>query len=342
MARLFIDGFESGSANAFDSVIGDAGLTVASTAQKAGTHSAYSMKATYPNWNVGNYRVKNISSVDTIYFKFQFRAAAINYSTGILAAANADGIQVMLCFTNNRYLEVRKGSHTGTLLGTSSAALSLNTWYLIEGKFYVHDSAGTIDIKINGVPDAGLAGTGLDTKDQTSSGITKIFLGAVSGYAGYVSGDFYFDDFVIDDATYPGNSKIQGIVPTGAGNDTNWTPSAGDNYACVDEVPNSATDYISTNTTGHVDTFACGDLAGLIGSVKAVQVQAVALTEGSPTPTGLQMVARSGTTNYFGSTNVVPSSAKEFMYLWEVDPDDAGVWTEADVNALQIGVKAVA
>jgi hypothetical protein len=91
--------------------------------------------------------------------------------------------------------------------------------------------------------------------------------------------NMWIDDVIFDDSTWVGPSSIQGLVPTGAGATTQFDPSTGSNYACVDEVPASDTDYIYTNTANDVDTYACGNLTGTINSVKAVQVQARCMQE---------------------------------------------------------------
>ena len=147
---------------------------------------------------------------------------------------------------------------------------------------------------------------------------------------------------MIDNAAWPGNTKIQAIKPAGAGNSTQWTPSAGDNYACVDEVPPSESDFVSTNTIGHLDLYAAGDLVGTIGSVKCVQLQALAKAEGSPSPHNLQLAVRTNGADYFSGDKAVPSSSTQLSNLWEANPATAAPWQEAEVNAMEIGMKAVA
>jgi len=122
-----------------------------------------------------------------------------------------------------------------------------------------------------------------------------------------------------------------------------WNPSTGSNYACVDEKPPSETDYIAVNHIGNVDTYAAGNLVGTIGQVKCVQLQALAIVEGEPTPTNLQLAIRSGGADYFGSSHAVPNTAStQLASLWPTDPATGLAWTESGVNAMEIGVKAVA
>jgi len=60
--------------------------------------------------------------------------------------------------------------------------------------------------------------------------------------------------------------------------------SAGANWDCVEEIPYSDADYVSTNVTGKTDLYEVTDLVGSIHSVKCVQVAARSIKEGSPTP----------------------------------------------------------
>ncbi len=159
------------------------------------------------------------------------------------------------------------------------------------------------------------------------------------------SPNFYhhFDNVVIDDAEFPGNTRIALLKPNGAGSSTQWDPSAGSNWDCVDEVPASDSDYISTDAAEEADLFAASDLPSGVASVKCVQVQARALKEGnSLNVQNLQLACRTNSNNYFSQNFAVPTSAKGFAKLWQNNPNTAQPWTKGEVDALEIGVKAVA
>ena len=124
---------------------------------------------------------------------------------------------------------------------------------------------------------------------------------------------------------------------------TEWDPSAGANWDCVEEIPYSDTDYVSTNVTGKTDLYEATDLVGSIHSVKCVQVAARSIKEGSPTPQNLQLACRSGGANYFGENVAVPAvNPKSLTKLWETNPGTGAAWTKDEVNAVQIGMKAAA
>jgi len=149
-----------------------------------------------------------------------------------------------------------------------------------------------------------------------------------------------FDNVVIDNTSWPGKTNIQAIRPTGAGNSTQWTPSAGNNWDCVDEVPASDADNVVTNANDQVDFYAAGNLVGAIDSVVCVQVQARAVKEGAPTPQNLALGVRTGGADYFSSDKAVPTAAKSLFNLWAQNPNTAALWTKTDVDGAEIGIKS--
>ena len=232
-------------------------------------------------------------------------------------------------------LKLTRGTYTA--LDTGTGSLAIDTTYRIEMRILIADSGGRVEVKIDNVSDIDFTG---DTKEGTSTQFNKVRLG-YCGLAAYTS-YAYFDNLIMDDAAWIGDLRIQAVVPTAAGNATGWTPSAGSNYACVDEIPASDTDYNSIDANGVVDTFVMGNLAGNIDSVKAVQVQSRTRTEGSPTPTNLNLAIRSGGTTYYSGDKSVPSTEKGLREIWVTDPATSVAWLESGVNAIEAGVRSAA
>ena len=328
MARIFIDGFESGEHDLWDTesnatVISSAGLDM---------DGDYCLDVNA----IGEFIQKIITATGEMYFAFLYRPTtnASHLNVASFPNGSTDMIQILRHNVTN-YLQAHRGT---TLLEIGSIAISVNTTYLIEVYVKISDTVGKVYTKVNGIEDITFDG---DTKVGADTQFNRVNLGywnTANGAKGYA----YFDNFIMDDADWIGNTNIQAVVPTGAGTTTAWTPSAGDNYTCVDELPPSDVDYVSTNTVDLTDTYATGDLVGTIDTVKCVQVQSRCLYDGSPTPTNLKLVVRSGGADYLSGDNLVPVAAKSFAYLWELNPADAAAWEEADVNAMEIGVKSAA
>lgn len=327
MARIFIDGFESGQEDLWDAdtanvaVVSSAGLDM---------NGSYCLDLN----NAFEYVEKDITADDEMYFAFLYRPIVDATSEEMLCVFNGATILVHI-WRNAGTLKAHSGQYT--LLATGSATLSTATTYLIEIRIKIADSGGRIEVKVDGVQDIDFTG---DTKPDANTQFDKVRL----GYGGIVAYSVYayFDNFIMDDADWIGDTSIQAVVPTGAGTTTGWTPSAGNNYECVDEKPVSDADYVSINSNDVTDTYAAGNLAGDVDSIKCVQVQSSAKTDGSPTPTNLKLVVRSGGTDYLSGDKAVPATAKSLWHLWENNPADAAAWEEADVNAMEIGVKSAA
>ncbi len=327
MSRIFIDGFESGDHDMWDA---ETNATVISSA-------GLDMNGDYClDLNAGGeYLRKDITAVDEMYFAFLWRSTRTD-QLDILSVFNSTTRLVHLgLYGASNVLKAYMDVNTGLAAGTK--IISANVTYLIEVYIKIADSGGRFEVKIDGVQDINFTG---DTKHDTNTQFNQIGL----GYANIAGWDSfaYFDNFIMDDAAWIGDTKIQALVPTGAGNTTGWTPSAGANWDCVEEIPKNDADYVSINSNDITDTYAVANMAGSIGTVKCVQIQSRARYEGSPTPANLKLVVRSGGTDYLSGNKAVPASEKSLWHLWENNPADSLAWEEADVNAMEIGVKSAA
>lgn len=327
MARIFIDGFEAGEHDMWD---GENNATVISSAG-LDTDGDYCLDLN----NNAEYIQKNITADDEMYFAFLYRPTVDANSKGMLTLLKDSTVLVQVRKnTTSKKIEVTRGA---TLVDTGTHLLNQNTTYLIEIHAKIADAGGAIDVKVDGVSDITFSG-------DTKVGADTQFNSAVLGYVvtPYASAYCYFDNFIMDDAAWIGDTKIQKILPTGAGNSTNWTPSAGNNWDCVDERPASDADYVSINAVDTVDTYAAGNMAGSIDSVKCVQIQSRTESDGAPTPTNLKLVVRSGATDYLSADKAVPAAPAGLSNLWELNPNGSVAWTETTVNALELGIKSAA
>lgn len=317
MARIFIDGFESGSVDLWD-LIGATPILSTGVSGMSGTYCV----------DLGNntYISKSITGVSTLYGAFLINISLA--SAGSLFIAY-NGSQIMLQVRRNQASGCIEIYRDVTLLATGTIPINLNTTTLFEFYLYIADAGGRVTVKINTVSDIDFTG---DTKPSTQTTITSIRIG--DSYS-------YYDNFILDDANWIGNTKIQAIKPIGAGASAAWTPSAGANYACVDEIPPVDTDWVETNTINLTDTYEASNLTGVIDNIKCVQIQARAIQEGAPAPLNIDLVARSGGTDYPSADKAVQSTYyhDEFA-IWETDPDTASAWTESGVNAVEIGIKS--
>lgn len=277
---------------------------------------------------------KQLSPHATWFQGFGFRATAL---TAFIIAAFKDAgtVQVDLRLTGTGALQVTRNA---TILGTSAPGLiTINTQYFIEFGATIHDTTGTYEVRLNNTNV--LSGTGADTKNTANATADQALLQGVATMS--------FDDWYVFDGAgsvcnnFAGDVKVEALLPTAAGNYTEWTPSAGSNYQNVDEAsPNSDTDYNSSGTINQRDTYTLGNLATTSGTVLGIQVNRYARKDDAGSRSDAAMI-RSGATDAVGATNALADTYTYYSTIWETDPADSSAFTIADVNALEAGSKVI-
>jgi hypothetical protein len=293
----------------------------------AGAHSATRTFDSQATWVVGlAFRISALPSSSFGLFSF-LDGAVIHCGVGV---ADTSGLLIAWRGT------------VATVLGTAAVAVAPNTWNHVEARVTIGDT-GSVVVRLNGATVLTLPS--VDTRNAATASANIVRIG--SGTAPSVTVDL--DDVYVFDATgaanndLAGDCKVEQVLPSGAGATTAWTPSAGANYACVDEAPpNGDADYVASATAGQTDTYAFGDLsvAGA-GTVKAVQATVQARKDDAGSRS-LAVVARPGGTDRVGATQAVGDSYALYPQVWDTNPDTAAPWTVADVNAAQFGARLVA
>lgn len=269
------------------------------------------------------------ASYSTLYLGIAYRTTS--------AASNATHIQfregstVHLDFrldSSNRVVITRNG----TTLATASAGLTANLWYYLQIKVVIHDSTGEYEVLVNGSSATlGVSGTGADTRNGGTGIIDNVVIMNNAGI------NVDIDDLWIYDGGYVGEVNIQTIYPTGAGNSAQFTPSTGSNWQNVDETnPNDDSDYNSSSTAGHTDTFVTGDVPATSGSILAVVANGYARKDDAGTRT-VKMVARRSSTDYPGAGQDITGAYAYYREQWATDPSTSGDWSRTNVNAAEFG-----
>lgn len=292
---------------------------------------------------------------------FKFRA---NYSTGggdflygksrgLFAFADTANCQVSLMVGPDMSLVAFAGFSTDwafgnytsrgiTILGrTAPGVVKPATWNYIEIDVTFNSAVGAVTVYVNGK--AVLTLTNVNTSPYTVAGVPTNqanqfgLISAAGNGTEILVGDIY----LVQGAGAYGDVSNECLFPTGAGTATQWTPSAGANWQCVDEAtPNGDTDYVEDSTPGDRDTYAMGNLSGGITSIASVQN----IVNARKTDSAARVIAsviRSGGTNYDGA-NMNLSSA--YLFYWQdydTDPNTAAAWTTANVNAVEAGEKMI-
>lgn len=240
-------------------------------------------------------------------------------------------------------LQVRRSSTAagGTILGTSSAnAINFVGWNYIEIKSTINDSTGAVEVRVGGSSVITL--TGIDTQNAGNAYVNF----ADWTNLGQGVGDQGLDDIYICDTTggvhddFLGNVRVVEMLPSAAGDSTQWTPNAGNNWDRVDDTnwPDFDTTYVSDSTAGETDLYnlaAPSSSATIILSAKTVTIARKA-TAGAQS---IETLIKSGSTTDASAPIALTDSYLEYQNEWLQNPDTSADWTIADLDALQSGFR---
>lgn len=230
-----------------------------------------------------------------------------------------------------------------SLLDTSDdGVFVLDQWTHLEGRIVIHDSSGSVEIRANGGA-AVINLTGADTQNGQTGVINSMsFGGAGSGRTVQIADLAVWSEDGEAPTGWLGHTRIDTLLPSAAGGSTQWTPSSGDNYACVDETnTDDDSTYVESATNDHKDLYSLGNLSHSPTAIHAVAVTARAKKTDSGSG-AVKLVMKSGSTEAIGSSEALTENEyKRFFYARGIDPDTSGAWSVSAVNALEAGIKAV-
>ena len=103
----------------------------------------------------------------------------------------------------------------------------------------------------------------------------------------------------------------------------------------------SDTTYISTSTSNHVGLSGLSDFTLGSDYVHAVIVKALARDDAGATTNQVQPMVRVSSTNYDGSATTTGATYVAAQSVWEENPYTSDAWSDAELDALQAGVKRV-
>ncbi len=229
--------------------------------------------------------------------------------------------------------------YRGTTLMATTVGLNLqiNTWYYIEFKVVCNSTTGAYTLKVSGT--TVLNATSVNTKAGTHDYHNTFYL------FGHAAAPVFDDLYCLDGSgsinnDILGNMRVTTLRPNGAGDSTQFTPSAGSNYQCVDEaVLNDGTDYVEDGTSGHKDLYTYTDTA--LSGIKGVAI-CTDCRETDAQNFSFYATVKTGGSEYDGTAIVVGSNSFLLRQrLMETDPSTNAVWAATDLNAAQFGVKVV-
>ena len=332
MSMLVLFGAEWNSSKEPDGT--DGSVVISSTYKRGGDYS-------YRNYNSEGFWF-SIPDKDELYLQYAFYVSnsySANYKH-FRALGNA-GLDIIVCtdFDSERKLNVWLGNRATKII-TSSTIFQVGAWYVVELHLRVADSGGVVELRVDGVPEGIYSG---DTKPGTAATIDKVHWNLEAG----VGMQCYIDDVIVNDPSGPINNswpnglKVKLLKPTADGptNDCDVSTS-GVNYAAVDEVTTSGTDYIKTSTPDEKEHFDVENLPAEALTVKAIQIQAFCLKGAFIDPDRLKLGVRINDTDYLSDPIDLPVSS--LIRKFTLDQNAAGCnWTVDEVNNARLALQAV-
>lgn len=292
-----------------------------------------------------------IPAVTTVIVGFGVKITDMPVASNLRLLEFREGIinHIGILLDNTGALLVNRGvlngsPGNGTNLGISaSGILGTGGFTYLEVKVVVHDTTGSVVIRANGI--VVLTLTGIDTRDAGTGIINEVAFGS-SGTSTTTSVACTVDDFYVCDNTgainndFLGDTRVQAILPDGAGNYTQLTPSAGSNFDCVNENPaNDDTDFVSSITAGQKDSYTLAPIALLTATIFGVAVNLISRKEDAGPRTERSLVRSSGV-DAVGAIVAPGVTYLNVQQIFELDPSAAS-WTVATVNAMEAGVEVV-
>ena len=343
MTRVFFTGLEAGSLDIFDRVSVLSVPTISAVQARTGVYSMYCFTGEFAESVLGSGAASELFLRIGLYYTGGW-GVVDDRTFCTLYSASVPLLSFQIRQADNVIL-VRLGDYNGALLA-SGGIVPLNSWSCIELRVLIADVGGIVQVRVDGVQVIDFTG---DTEVGIETIIYKIHWAAPgdAGIPALHSCHGYYDDLAVNNPygirnnSWLGLGGIVGLLPDGAGNYTQLTPSAGANWQCVDEVPpDDDASYVENAIINQRDTYRMEDLTitpGKVADIAAVQWLCRAYnteTQGG----NFARLIRLGGVNYQGDDIGYDKSYDYHPEIIEVSPATMQNWTGDEVNALEAGV----
>lgn len=263
----------------------------------------------------------------------------------VLEDVDGNGVKSYAFIDAAGYLRVctgrpdQEGAETQVAASARPVAAMNGAWHHFECRIRVSSDAGIIKVQREGdASNPVIDATGLNTLGAGGNAYANaIVIGSEKWQAAMWGQDteHYMDDLVIRPGatTLFGDARIITRMPTKAGTYAEFTPSAAPNWECVNENPPNESDFVSSSTVGHRDTYGHDPTPLNTQSVLAIGVNHYT----QKADAGMRKVAAlldiDGVLNV--GADVIPSlgSYQNFKEVWE------GPYTKEQADSSEFGVK---
>ena len=269
---------------------------------------------------------------DFVIICYRWRASAATLNQPMLRLRNGGTVQLQITANGTGAFDI---AFNGSTQSTGNGSYAADTWYDVKVKFVCHASAGSVDFYLDNTEIYSVSG--VDTANG-SVDIENIWPGNNSVNQ-FIADIIMADDSgsIFNDIDFTKTYRVASILPNGAGNATDWTPSAGANYENVDEAELDTTNYNSSDTDTEKDTFALQDLGISFVDILGLQSWAVVDMDDATARQLNSVIRHSATEGASADRSIVNGQVRNVHGFFETNPSTGLAWTESEINAAEAG-----
>ena len=295
----------------------------------------------------GNISTIQFTNSQTIFVNYNILTSQAHVNGGTtqingftLRDTNAN-IQCGVYLRNGGDFVLTTGAVGTTVLATSPVLMPLaGQWAHIQVKIFVHNTAGTIEMRINGSTTANWTASGLNTRNGSANFYANVVNLQSTSSSNDVADDFYvFNDQGAQPNTFQGDVHAIRQVPFTDVAIT-WTRNTGTNncLAVDDLTDDSDSTYVSTAVVNNVDTYALTMLSPTPNSIIAVCPRYSArMDDAGPHTLNAQLTSGGTTVNLPTMTTTNTYALASAVYV--TDPNTGLAWTPTNLANALLSIK---
>jgi len=321
ITRIWQCGLETGNLNEFTQVFD---CTATTAEKKTGSYAL-------GDGNAGDYVVKTVPATRQIRTGFYFygnqsancKRFRINSTALIELESRSDGS--LWLYVNGVNQDTSPNSN-------------MVSWQHIGVDVKIDASSGWVSVYRDGVEIMSFTG------NTGNEDITSVYWGHLTTSNYYWC---YYDDLYIDDTTgetSPDVVPIKRFYPVfanGNGNYADWDGSDGnkvDNYALINEVPASDSNYVQVISTDQFDSYAMSTFT-LAGNQHIIAIIPTSRVKRTGTTEEVAIGTRLSSTDVIGS-NQIPNTSYSYLFDRQEEKPGGGSWSQSDLDSFETVIKS--
>lgn len=221
----------------------------------------------------------------------------------------------------------------------SGPAMYIGDWNYIEVYYKIDGTNGVIYVWLNNSLIGTFSG---DTLTGTVNTVNII------GFLGTVNSGVYIDDVILNtidgdiENCRPRGAKIVLIKPNSDVGSPLWTPSTpGNHYSLIDDVPQSITDNVSTQSSGQIDRFGLEDIPEEAKAIVAIKCNHWSKRLNTTAPNAVKVGCQKGGTDYMFDADAVDASVSLKSHIRNTDPETGLEFIPSDLNSINAVIESV-